>query len=95
MNFEVYGVLNKNYEQEISNHPIHGLEKYIKEELLKTIDKQLQIDMLLSDDNKVVIEKDRITIFNCALARKVRLDFSLLGKIDSKILTYISMAYFW
>lgn len=93
MNFEVYGILDKNYEQEISNHPIHGLEKYIKEELLKTIDKQLQIDMLLSDDNKVVIEKDRITIFT-----KVRLDFSLLGKIDSKILTYISMHYrnyFW
>lgn len=80
MNFEVYGVLNKNYEQEISNHPIHGLEKYIKEELLKIIDKQLQIDMLLSDTNKVVVEKDRITIFT-----KVRLDFSLLGKIDSKI----------
>lgn len=93
MNFEVYGILDKNYEQEISNHPIHGLEKYLREKKEELLKNYLQIDMLLSDDNKVVIEKDRITIFT-----KVRLDFSLLGKIDSKILTYISMHYrnyFW
>lgn len=93
MNFEVTGVLDKNYEQEISNHPIHGLEKYLREKKEELLKNYLQIDMLLSDDNKVVIEKDRITIFT-----KVRLDFSLLGKIDNKILTYISMHYrnyFW